>query len=61
MIEPPESDTAAGTPRWVKVFAIVALVVIVLVVTLLLIGGNHGPGRHGGGDALRAGVSVQQR
>jgi hypothetical protein len=45
------SDT--GTPRWVKVFGVIALVVIVLfVVVLLLRGGEHGPGRHspGGGS-----------
>lgn len=35
-----------GTPRWVKVFGIIALVLIVLVVAMLLIGGGHGPGRH---------------
>ena len=35
----------AGTPRWVKVFGIVALAVVVLVVILMLMGG-HGPGRH---------------
>jgi hypothetical protein len=40
-------------PRWVKVFAIIALVVAVLVVLLLLFGpdsfgpgGGHGPARH---------------
>jgi hypothetical protein len=36
-----------GTPRWVKVFGIVALIVIVLVVVMLVTGrGGHGPGRH---------------
>jgi hypothetical protein len=46
------SDT--GTPRWVIVVGVIALVVIVLfVVVLLLRGGEHGPGRHspeGGSD-----------
>jgi hypothetical protein len=38
-----------GTPRWVKLFGIVALVLIVLVVVMLVAGrGGHGPGRHGG-------------
>jgi hypothetical protein len=39
---------ATGTPRWVKVFGIIALVVVVLLVILLLAGrgGGHGPGRH---------------
>jgi hypothetical protein len=44
-----------GTPRWVKVFGIVAVVVVVLFVVLLIAGG-HGPGRHlgtaGGQTAL---------
>ena len=61
----PESGAAAadgesitGTPRWVKVFAVIALVVIVLVVVVLLVrGGEHGPGRHsaGGGAEARGG------
>jgi len=42
--EPTQRD---GTPRWVKVFAIVALVAIVFVVVLLVVGkGGHGPSRH---------------
>jgi hypothetical protein len=40
-------DRAAGTPRWVKVFGAVALVVLLLLVILLLAGRpGHGPGRH---------------
>jgi hypothetical protein len=45
----PDRGSTSGTPRWVKVFGIVALVVILLVVIMLLTGGNHGPGRHTGG------------
>ena len=42
----------AGTPRWVKVFAIVAVAAIVLVVVLLVVGkGGHGPSRHTGPPA----------
>jgi ABC-type transporter Mla subunit MlaD len=44
-----------GTPTWVKVFAIVALVVVVLFVLVLLTGG-HGPRRHGADDAVAASV-----
>ena len=33
-----------GTPRWIKVFGIIAIVVVLLVVFMLLTG--HGPGRH---------------
>jgi hypothetical protein len=40
----PPPDT--GTPRWVKVSGIIALVVVLLVVVGMLIGGEHGPGRH---------------
>ena len=41
------SASTAGTPRWVKVFGVIALVVVVVFVVLLLArGGEHGPGRH---------------
>lgn len=43
----PDDGSPAGTPRWVKVFGLVAVVVIVvLVVAMLAGGGRHGPGRH---------------
>jgi hypothetical protein len=46
----PESST--GTPRWVKISGIIALLVVIVVVIMLLMGGNHGPGRHAlSGDA----------
>lgn len=35
-----------GTPRWVKVFGIIAIVLVLLFVTLLLSGRGHGPRRH---------------
>jgi hypothetical protein len=36
-----------GTPRWVKVGGIVALLMIVLVVLVMAVaGGDHGPMRH---------------
>jgi hypothetical protein len=38
----------AGTPRWVKVFGIVALIIVVLVVVVLIGRGGHGPSRHTG-------------
>ncbi len=47
----PGREPTPGTPRWVKLFAGVALLLIVLVVVLLLAGGGqHGPGRHTGSD-----------
>jgi hypothetical protein len=52
--EASEADhpSTEGTPRWVKVFAIVAIGVVVLFVVLLIVGGPHNPGRHTG---VRAG------
>ena len=39
-----------GTPRWVKVSAIIVIVLVLLVAIMLLSG--HGPGRHtSSGDA----------
>ena len=38
-----------GLPRWVKLLALGALILtIVGAVVMLLIGGEHGPGMHGG-------------
>ena len=43
---PPYPDTGddTGTPRWVKILGIIALVVLLLVVIVMLTGG--GPGGH---------------
>jgi hypothetical protein len=50
MADPPpylDSNGDTGTPRWVKIFGIVALVLVLLVVIMMFIGGgDHGPGRH---------------
>jgi len=44
----PNHESPPGTPRWVKVFGIIALVVVLLFVIVVFtsIGGPHGPGRH---------------
>ena len=44
----PDTRDEPGTPRWVKVFGIIALVVVLLFVVLKLsgVGGEHGPSRH---------------
>jgi hypothetical protein len=43
----PDRESSTGTPRWVKVFGVIAFVVVVLFVVVMLIGGGeHGPGRH---------------
>jgi hypothetical protein len=61
----PDRESTTGTPRWVKVSAIVALVVVLLVVGMLVFGGGpggHGPGRHtGGGDTPAAGGDTRGR
>ncbi len=48
----PDRGRTVGTPRWVKVFGVIAIVLVVLVVVMLVTGGGkHGPGRHtGAGD-----------
>jgi hypothetical protein len=54
MAQPPTQHEPAGrsaaypgTPRWVKLSAIVALVLALLVVAVMAVaGGEHGPGRH---------------
>lgn len=45
-----QGSTPAGTPRWVKVFGAMALVVLLLFV-ILLVTGRHGPRRHASFDA----------
>src|SRR5881409_4061918 len=44
----PSEDTGVrpGTPRWVKVFGIIALALDLLFVISLLAGVRHGPGLH---------------
>jgi hypothetical protein len=46
--ERPTGDQPPGTPRWVKVFGIVVLVLILLITIAFItgLGGEHGPGRH---------------
>lgn len=45
-----DSPAYPGTPRWVKVFGIIAIVVILLFFILMFTRGpgGHGPGRHTG-------------
>jgi hypothetical protein len=64
MAEPPPYP---GTPRWVKVFAIIVIVLVLLLGGLKLfgVGGEHGPGRHAppgdaGGQALPS-LVIQDR
>lgn len=39
-------SSSPGTPRWVKVFGIIGLVLVMVVGVMLRAGGEHGPGRH---------------
>jgi hypothetical protein len=42
-----EQNSPPSTPRWVKVFGIIIVVLVLLFVGLqFLSGGRHGPGRH---------------
>ena len=42
-------DGHPGLPRWVTLLALgVVAALIVLVIVMLLVGGEHGPGMHGG-------------
>lgn len=53
------SAPSAGAPRWVKAGLVALVVVLLFVVLHLLIGpGEHGPGRHLGGQAPLSGVSA---
>ena len=54
-----EPESPPRTPRWVKVFGIIVLVVVLLFVISLLAGVQHGPGLHtppgsSGGQTLPA-------
>jgi hypothetical protein len=50
---------SAGTPRWVKVFVVIAVILVLLLVIGLITGqggsGGHGPGRHAGAGVHAAG------
>jgi len=42
----PNHEPITGTPRWVKVTALIALALVLLIVVVMLTSGGHGPGRH---------------
>ncbi len=55
----PEGRGFPGTPRWVKVAAVLVALLAVLLIVLLLLGGGHGPGRHFASEGPgRAGAAV---
>ena len=47
-----EDDPHAGMPRWVKISLLVvgALVLVFVLANITGVAGDHGPGRHAGGD-----------
>lgn len=47
----------SGTPRWVKVAGVIALVILLMLLVALLSGGKHGPGRHLGDTGTRPTVA----
>ena len=53
---------ADGMPKWVKVSLGVALALVLLLVVARLtgLGGDHGPGRHGGGGRTPPTVVTEQ-
>lgn len=47
MANPPtDPNKGPSTPRWVKAFGIIGIVLVLLFIVMMLAGGNHGPGRH---------------
>lgn len=43
------TEKPPALPRWVKLLAIsAAVLVLVVILAMLLVGGEHGPGTHGG-------------
>jgi hypothetical protein len=53
-VTPPHERS--GMPRWVKVFAVVGIVVAALVIIMLF--GGHGPGRHTDGTTHTLGSTA---
>jgi hypothetical protein len=43
----PDRESPPSTPRWVKVFGIIVIILVLLVVAMIfIVGGDHGPSRH---------------
>ncbi len=57
--EAPQAGRTTSTPRWVKVFGIIALAVVLLFTVLLLTGrgSGHGPSRHAPSGGANGGAA----
>lgn len=57
------TDAYPGTPRWVKVFGIIALLLALLLMVVMAtgVGGSHGPGRHMPSGAVGRMPAVAER
>ncbi len=55
----PDRRSPPGTPRWVKAFGIIVLVLVLLFgVAMIIGGGNHGPSRHMPSGNTRGGTPL---
>ena len=41
------TESPPGVPRWVKALAVVGVILLLVLSVALVVGGNHGPNRHG--------------
>lgn len=59
MADRPDRGSTAGTPRWVKVFGIIFIVLVLLFVVVKVtgVGGQHGPSRHRPSGGAGSGTS----
>lgn len=49
-------DVPPSMPKWVKYLLLgVAAVVVIAILAMLIVGGDHGPGRHGGSPSTPEG------
>lgn len=57
---PVGDDAPPGMPSWVKYLLLGLLAVVVIaVLAMLVVGGDHGPGRHGGSGPAPVGTTEQ--
>jgi hypothetical protein len=57
---PVDDDAPPGLPSWVKYLLLGLLAAVVIaVLAMLVVGGDHSPGRHGGSGPAPAGTTEQ--